>query len=58
MRGTFWRKFAPRAVVVEADAFKENDVVFQALNEQEGGALAGLAENYRTCSHAQTMKHF
>jgi hypothetical protein len=39
MQGTFWRKFAPRAVVVEADAFKENDVVYQALNEQEGGAV-------------------
>lgn len=37
MQGTFWRKFAPRAVVVEADAFKETDVVFQALSEQEGG---------------------
>lgn len=31
-RRTFWSGAAANAVVVEADAFKETDVVYRALN--------------------------
>ncbi|CAD7696114.1 unnamed protein product [Ostreobium quekettii] len=52
----FWSKVGPSAVVVEADAIKNQDVVFQALSERLGGdpAISQLVHEYST-SNAEGM---
>eukprot|EP00271_Cylindrocystis_brebissonii_P015085 TRINITY_DN3704_c0_g6_i1.p1 TRINITY_DN3704_c0_g6~~TRINITY_DN3704_c0_g6_i1.p1 ORF type:complete len:587 (+),score=94.36 TRINITY_DN3704_c0_g6_i1:473-2233(+) len=46
MQTPFWSKVAHNAVVVEADAFKEKDVVYRALlaSEKDGGDVAQIAQ--------------
>jgi hypothetical protein len=34
VKGVFWTGAAASAVVVEADAFKESDVIYQAINSR------------------------
>ncbi|CAD7700223.1 unnamed protein product, partial [Ostreobium quekettii] len=52
----FWSKVGPSAVVVEADAIKNQDVVFQALSDRLGGdpAVSQLVHEYST-SNAEGM---
>ncbi|BFI10918.1 hypothetical protein MPTK1_3g18830 [Marchantia polymorpha subsp. ruderalis] len=44
MQGPFWAGVAHNAVVVEADNFKENDVIYRALSSMSAGHISEAAE--------------
>ncbi|KAG6557385.1 hypothetical protein Mapa_000654 [Marchantia paleacea] len=44
MQGPFWAGVAHKAVVVEADNFKENDVIYRALSSMSAGHISEAAE--------------
>lgn len=49
MNRPFWAGAAGNAVVIEADAFKESDVIYRALSSRGHADMIQTAELVRSC---------
>lgn len=54
MNRTFWVGAAGNAVVIEADAFKESDVIYRALSSKGHADMVHTAELVRVTFSAST----
>lgn len=52
----FWSGAAGNAVIIEADAFKETDVIYRALSSRGHHDMLQTAELVRYCFHYRVLK--